>query len=332
MQMIELKEPAGDQRWLHLLANHINPSALISDSFFEYQKAYLADRGLTQHFAFVEEDGDPVCGTAFDIFESGEGGRILDATYIPSAQIWAPGVPIELRCAAAEMLIEHIADLIPRYGATRLRFADQLMDGVVSPLTLWALERNATESSRWWQIVDLTKPEAALWTDLRRRYKASINNSRRRMDVRVTRTREAFDALRSLHFKAAGRITRSDESWELQWKAIENGSNFLTTATADGVILSVLYYLTTKRDCYYGVGASDRDYFEIALSHAPMWEAIRHAKELGCLRFHTGEQVWEADGATHKEAAIADFKRGFGGETVPELIVDLDCNARDAPR
>jgi hypothetical protein len=330
VRIIEVKEPASDPNWSRLIENHVNPSALVSASYLEYQKAYHAGRLFSQHLAFVEHAGAAICGTAFDVFENGDGTRTLDATYIPSAQIWGAGVPAEERCVAADLLTGHIVDLIPRYDATRLRFADQLLDGVVSPLGLWALERNATESPRWWQTIDLTKTEAALWTDLRRRFKGSINNTRRRVDVGVSRTREAFDGLRALHLKAAGRATRSDESWELQWKAIEEGANFITTASADGIILSASYFLTTKNDCYYGVGASDRNFFELSLSHAPMWAAIVHAKELGCLRFHTGEQVWEADGASHKEAAISDFKRGFGGQTMPELIIDLDLKRSSA--
>jgi hypothetical protein len=323
MRIIEVKDPAHSQPWLRLLSSNINPSARIAASYFEYRKLYLGNRMRAQHFAFAGEEGNAICGTGFELIADDDGSSVLTAIDIPSALIWADGVSVEERRGAEAMIVEHIAGLGERYGAAHIEFADPLLDGAPSSLSRWAHERNAAESKKWWQIIDLTKTETALWSDLRKSYKGCINGGRRKLDVRVTRGRDSFDALRRLHFEAAGRNTRSDETWEAQWKTVVDGEAFLATSALDGVIVSASYFQLTRHDCYYGVSAADRSLFKLPLNHAPMWDAIRHAKELGCLRFHLGEQVWEAEGATRKEAAIAEFKRGFGGETVPEIILDV---------
>jgi hypothetical protein len=323
MQIIEVKDPAHSQPWLRLLSHNINPSARIAASYFEYRKLYIGDRMRAQHFAFAGDEGNAICGTGFELIADNEGRTVLTAVDIPSALIWADGVSEEERRTAEAMIVEHISGLGERYGAARIQFADPLIDGELSSLSRWAQERNAAESKKWWQIIDLTKPETALWTDISKSYKWRINNGRKKLDVRVTQGRDSFDALRRLHFEAAGGNTRPEETWEAQWKTVADGGAFLTTSAIDGVIVSASYFQLTRHDCYYGVSAADRSLFKLPLNHAPMWEAIRHAKELGCLRFHVGEQVWEADGATRKEAAIAEFKRGFGGETMPEAIMDV---------
>ena len=74
--------------------------------------------------------------------------------------------------------------------------------------------------------------------------------------------------------------------------------------------------------------AADRSLFEKPIGHVVLWDALRHARERGCLRFTTGLQVWnhalpQLAPVTPKEANIAKFKRSFGGKTVPELVIDL---------
>jgi hypothetical protein len=327
MEIIELDRLDASEPMSRLLADNINPSALLSVASLEYRKAYLGTRFRGRHVAFVDDKGKAICGTIFDLIADDRGEIVLDAATAPSALIWATGTPVIERSIAEDLLIEHIALLGKRYGATRLSFRDQLVDGVASSLSLWAQERNASETGEWWQVIDLAESDVALWAALRKSYKSCVNQGRRKMAVRVSRDRESFDALRRLHFEAAGGATRSSESWDLQWKMLENAEAFLTTAAINGDIVSASFFMTTRYDCYYGVGAADRSHFDKPLNHAPMWEAIRYAKELGCLRFQTGAQVWESDGATRKEAAIAEFKRGFGGVPLPEIVLTLKLDS-----
>jgi hypothetical protein len=85
------------------------------------------------------------------------------------------------------------------------------------------------------------------------------------------------------------------------------------------------------------VSASDRNLFDKPLGHVTLWQAIRRARARGCARFISGSQVWEHyrahdEPVTRKEASIAEFKRSFGGSTVPEIVVNLKHRPADARR
>jgi hypothetical protein len=91
-----------------------------------------------------------------------------------------------------------------------------------------------------------------------------------------------------------------------------------------GELVTAALFLHTPRHCYYGVSASDREYFDKPISHAVIWTAMLHARSLGCERFETGEQLFPRQGAGQrgsKELHISDFKHGFGGRTVVRLDV-----------
>ncbi len=66
---------------------------------------------------------------------------------------------------------------------------------------------------------------------------------------------------------------------------------------------------------YYGVGCS----LEGVGSHALLWQAILHAKELGCKQFETGQMVFQG---TEKEKNISHFKAGFGGKCKVRLLLE----------
>jgi len=88
--------------------------------------------------------------------------------------------------------------------------------------------------------------------------------------------------------------------------------NFKYTVPEAGVFI---YY--NKHAAYYGIGCS----LEGVNSHAIIWQAILHAKELGCKTFEMGEQVWTGD---EKLINISKFKRGFGGECYTRLILEKE--------
>ena len=307
MRIVEPSDPAFDQLWADLLGNHVNPTAMISESHFEFRKLYLGDRLAGRFRVVVENAGKAVCGSCLDLIDG-----VLDAVAVPSAAIVTKDVPN----AALEALRDWIAA-----RANPLRFVDQMVMGL-SDLSLWALGKGAKVEPQFMQVIDLTQDEAALWTDMGKSCKTRTNWGLKNLQVEVSRDRAAFDALRRLHLLAAGGSTRSDATWDIQWRMVENDEAFLTTSAMNGEIVSASLFQLSRNDCYYGVSAGDRALFKKPIGHAPLWKAICHAKERGRLRFWTGHQVWEPS-ASHKEATIAEFKRSFGGKTVAECIVDL---------
>lgn len=319
MRVVEPGDPAFDALWAALLANHTNPSALISESHFEYQKFYLADKFIDRYRAVVEEGGRPICGSCFDLVDG-----VLDAVLVPSATIFAMGT----RKGGEALIREKISGLFARYNVARMRFLDQLADGGLSELSRWALDNGATCEVRFSQIIDLTREKAEMWTDVSRSIQRGVNWGRKNMTVSVSNDRAGLESLRQVHFAAAGRITRSAETWDIQARMVEAGEAFVVLAKIDKEIVSASLFLLSANECYYGVGASDRNLFGRPISHVVMWTGIEHARHLGCRRFTVGSQVWpahhhHAPSNAPKEISISTFKSRFGGKTVPEIVIDL---------
>jgi hypothetical protein len=159
------------------------------------------------------------------------------------------------------------------------------------------LEKGYNAIPYFTQVIDLSKTEEELHADVRKSYKSLINAG----NPKISTNFWWFWWLRTIHYEAAGRNTRRDETWQIQWKQIVDKEAFLIIDDNAGG-----FFIYNNHTCYYGVGAS----IEGANSHALIWEAILHAKELGCKYFEMGEQVFSGE---EKLVNISKFKRGFGG-------------------
>ncbi len=322
MEMVHETDSGFDALWSELLRTHDNPTPLISASYLEYRAAYLGDKLEARYRSVVvDEAGKLVAGSCFDLIEG-----VLDAVTVPSATVVARNA--RRRHAAEKLLRGQIAQLFCRYGSKHMRFIDQLVDGGLSNLSLWALQNSATCNIHFTQVLDLTRDPAILWHDVSRSVQRHIKWGRKNMLVRVSQDRTGLEALRRVHFVAAGRTTRPSETWEIQGRMIDAGEAFVTLAELGGEIVSAIFHQRSGDYCYYGVGASDRSRFTNPISHAVLWAGIEHARQIGCRHYTVGSQVWP--GHHHhppanapKEISIANFKRRFGGRTTPEMLIDL---------
>lgn len=131
----------------------------------------------------------------------------------------------------------------------------------------------------------------------------------------------AYESLKDLHLKSAGRKTRSEESWGIQRLALVNGHAFISQFWRQGEIVSSAYFMRTKRDSYYGVSASIPKEKGDSLSHVCIHYAIRYCKENNLRSFHFGDQFSHLSrDISNKEKNIEKFKSFFGGEIVLEIL------------
>jgi hypothetical protein len=328
MKVVEQTDPEFDEVWAALLRDHDNPAAHISQSQLDYRRHYMAEQMDGRFCAVVTEGGRSVCGSSFEILKGQNGERLLDAVETPSALIVAHGAKPSLYKGAEALMRERIERLARETQANRLVFRDQLVHGGLSALSLWALGKGASHAVQLMQVIDLTRGDAWLWSDLTKSCRWGVNWGRKNMTVKVDREPQSVEELRRLHLAAAGFATRSAETWAIQERQVRDGEAFVVTAALNGAVVSAALFICSKSDCLYGVSASDRSLFEKPIGHVVLWEAVQHARERGCLRFTTGLQVWRHTlprlaAVTPKEANIAKFKRSFGGKTVPEMVIDL---------
>lgn len=254
------------------------PSPLYSPFGIEYQQAYS--------------------GSYKDLSYSVNGTTVIAA--LKDGRITGFGRPVFATGPKLKQAFERLYKISPD-----IYYMDYLEGGWLSAAGKLLLQKGLAAKPYYTQIIDLSKTEAELHTNLRKSYKSLINKDGPYIAV-------GFDSFRQLHLKAAGRKTRPDKTWDIQQKQLTSGEAFIVLNKLGN---SGAFFIYNNHTCYYGVGCS----VEGANSHAIIWKAILHAKELGCKFFEIGEQIFSGN---EKLIGISKFKRGFGGETVTRLITE----------
>jgi RimJ/RimL family protein N-acetyltransferase/ABC-type transporter Mla MlaB component len=331
METLGNTHPRFAALWQRLLANHANPTALITQRYLRYLEQGLARR-LERQIAFVVAENDiPILGGKFDVLRGPLGEIFLEATDAPSALIHGRCEAPALRRTAEDFYRRYLSKMLEEIRPAHLRLVDQLVDGSISFLTRWALDRDATLETDFNQVVDLTRDEALLWQDLTKTCQWAVNWGRKNLRLGILEAETAagaFRELRRLHVAAASGSMPSDATWAAQEQMITEGEAFVVTGSLDDKVVSAAFFQRSMSYCSYGVSASDRSLVDKPTGHALLWTAMRHAKKLGDACFSLGSQVWSNAGemsraVSPKEINVSRFKRGFGGRALPQLIVTL---------
>lgn len=175
------------------------------------------------------------------------------------------------------------------------------------------LLRDATWTTR---VVDLSVPEPELWAGVRASYHSLVNRWNRYPHQQVTAHahgqpfEHVVERCRLLHFKEAGRSTRSLESWRVQqeWVRCRHGIAVIATRGHEDVAFA---YVVRHGDWayYFSAASSERN-----VQHAVQWAAMRYLKHAGVRWYELG---WQGEASDAKGQAIEFFRRGWGGRDVP---------------
>jgi hypothetical protein len=167
-------------------------------------------------------------------------------------------------------------------------------------------------------FVDLSLSETELWSSLRKSYKSLINWGRRNLALELVDQSnadpEVFVRFHSFHREVAGRETRTQETWDIQFDMVAAGEAYCVMGRMGERLVSA-NFVQLSGIPYYGVGVYDRTLMAegMALAHWPLYFAILHAKKLGFPKFLLGDV---GEGHSSKENSIAYFKRGFATDIV----------------
>lgn len=174
-------------------------------------------------------------------------------------------------------------------------------------------------------VVDLGLDLAEMWKRLRGSYKPLINKANRERSIQTfigsgepedgERSAVLMQTAQELHAAAAGRRTRSDETWRLQAEWLAHGTAALSIAYAATRPVGFAYALNWKGWSYYASGASLED----SVQHALIWNLMIAIRAEGGKHFEVGHSA-DAN-ADAKERNIAFFKSGFGGSEWPVAAV-----------
>ena len=289
--------------------------------FRDYQAAYsgtlIADRSFLVVFR-----GETV-GIVYAPIEHRDDGPSLS---IGGSYACAPVTDDE---ATEKVAYQQMDDIARESGATRI------MLHACPSSHIWRSNRmrryGYVDTSTLDVIMDLTQDENALWLSVRKSYRPMINKYTDRNGYRLTiidaehPNYELHEVYRHLHVKAAGRVTRDKETFDLQYRMLLDGNATLIVLENDQAVLGCAYFL------HHGIGV---DYFSMAddpelhslrlpISHILVWAAARRFKGLGFRQLRLSPPAGFAevggfgDYADRKALAIAHFKHGMADDTVP---------------
>ena len=115
---------------------------------------------------------------------------------------------------------------------------------------------------------------------------------------------------KDLHFIDAGRKTRSDRTWEIQFELISEGLAVVFLLEKDKKIVSGAYFTNNNKTAYYGVSASDpNSKKKFPMTHIIIDNAIKYFKKKNLSKIILGN--YETNKNNKKEYNISLFKCGF---------------------
>lgn len=238
--------------------------------------------------------------------------------------------PVE-REHALHLYVDTLAAIARRervvYGSVKMPFTGMLRPGhsAVNPWMRFGFFDLPYQT----QVVDLRLSEDALWAGVRKGHRSDIKRAAQRADVHVwdatTVTPAKCREYQALHTKDAGRVTRSQTTFDMMESWIRRGQAVLAESALDGRPIAFAVVIRYKNGAYYASGCRDPEVTHVRGSHAVQWGVMQWLKQHGCELYDVGMQFIGPQWfylPTPKEVSIAAFKRGFGGLTIPLVTAE----------
>ena len=176
--------------------------------------------------------------------------------------------------------------------------------------------------------VDLYKELDEIKKSFRKSYKPLIGVAKKLWttvihDKKLTKC--TWAEFKNLHYEVAGKKTRLDDTWDLQYENIKNDNAFFISLREDSSkMVGGGYFELSPNEGKYEVGVYDRELFDKPLGHIIQNTAIQELKRRGIRFYKIGRRFYESDNPqpTDKELSISYFKEGFASETYPEYILE----------
>ena len=162
------------------------------------------------------------------------------------------------------------------------------------------------------RVVDLGADEAALWSDLRKKWRQYVNRARANGVTVVELPGDPIGPFYAIYRETAERagfLIRVEQAYRDVWAAFAppGRARVLFAIGPDGEPLASLFLVRCGRRVVEPYGGMTLAGAELRANYLLKWEAIRRARE-------EGAAVYDLWGLAHP--GIAHFKAGFGGREV----------------
>lgn len=155
-------------------------------------------------------------------------------------------------------------------------------------------------------VVDL---DGEMQRRIRKGHWAQIKKMQKSCSIVYDTDGEHLDVLQGLHHLDSGRITRSQETWDLMRSWQPAGYGLVVVAVRDHLPIGAAYFIRYTAGGYYASAARDPNLApNESPAHLIVWSAMNWLRERGYRWLDFGP----LDESSSKLANIAAFKRRFG--------------------
>jgi hypothetical protein len=316
--------------WCQLYGNCVLPNPLYQSTNLEYYKITSKLKFVEDKSFVVVEQKSALLGLRM-MLSKVKDGYSLSVHDLPIYFIERKDANYSWLHGSRKLMRAEFDDILNVGKVKTVHYNDRVICGEQSYLTNYLITKGAVFETDFVRVIDLAKEVEDLRREINKSFKSQISWGRNNLDI-IVKSKNSIkegdvEAFRSLHIKAAGRETRSVDSWDKQYSMVMEDEGFLVMGYWDGSLVSAALFSCNKTYCYYGVSASNRELFKWPISHGILWEGVLEAKRRGCSYFEAGEVLYENHNGrkvSNKELGITTFKKGFGGKTYLSLNVRLN--------
>ncbi|NFG60638.1 GNAT family N-acetyltransferase [Clostridium sp. CMCC3677] len=224
---------------------------------------------------------------------------------------------------ALDINVEKIEMIIPYQNVTYIESIDKHN---------YLLKYNGfLDISRQTSVISILKDEKSIFSGFNKGFKSCINKADRYLTSKIIDYANINDEdvhkFMKYYFNIAGKVTRPKNTFENIYRWIVNNHAILVETSYNGEVVGYILFHYYKDVAYYAMGCKSKNYkeFDFEISHIMIWEAIKYLKSLNIKYIDLGIQDYNDTIGyfpTQKDKSISDFKRGFGGFTVPAFIAE----------
>jgi FemAB family protein len=347
--MIELKDKFKDQgyeiffrnenraSWDDVMENSVYPTTLYKNSFIDHCLAYEKDLNDAIYdlslVVFLNKKSIAVWPISLSnkngfVFLTSIGSPVLPPNFKKT-------VPLKTQKKLIKFCISMLNWLAKIYKVSAFKTIDLYRGPQTSPsISEWHLQLSNVATSRQMYLdgyIDLSKDLKEIRSGYRESYKSLVKAGKKIWNFGIVDdqgNQKIWEEFRELHIKSAGRITRNNETWDIQYKEILAGSAILIwLKDIDGILVGAGFFDFTRCEASYNCAAYDRSYFDKPLGHVVQDLAIEEFKRRKIEMYRIGRICTNiSNGVTQKEQHIYEFKRGFITDAYPRYEFEHTIN------
>ncbi len=307
---------------------------MINQVTFNYTAQWVSfcleySKNIVSNESFIVLDNRKVIAASVIYIENYSGehqiswnGGYCRAPYIDS------GLEYRIQEKYAKKILSYIDAIAKKYQCTKIMLEVDPLGNPEQKTTFYnynyLLKYGYLDESGLTQLIDLRKSKEELFADIRKGHKSDIKGGRI-YDVQVygkdNMTEQMIERYKEIYEEDAGKVTRNSELYHFYLEFIRSGMGLAAFGKIGGKEVGVVLITMYKKTAYYSSYAElETELNRVPIGHILQWEVINYLKDYGVEFYETGEQVY---GKTHysvpdeKIINISNFKRGFGGYTVP---------------